>query len=82
MGTIAYFTIDAGAQEIAASAVQWLGGFTPRVQATLSDTSVRLQSDQHDNLELSAIWAAALANEASHKRAQTQRAGAYRMLAQ
>ncbi|MDV3455836.1 hypothetical protein RZN05_02480 [Sphingomonas sp. HF-S4] len=82
MGTIAEFAIDAGAKEIAACAVHWLGGFTPHVQATLSDTRVRLQSDQHDHPDLAAIWAAALANEVSHQRAQAHRAGAYRMLAQ
>jgi len=52
------------------------------VQATLTDTGVRLESDQHDDIGLAAIWAAALANEASHQRAQAQRVAAYRMLAQ
>ena len=82
MGTISQFAIDDGARAIAASAAQWIIGFTPQVQATLTDTGVRLESDQHDDIGLAAIWAAALANEASHQRAQAQRVAAYRMLAQ
>lgn len=82
MGTIAQFAVDAGARDIAARAAQWINGFTPQVQATLTETGVRLESNQHEDIGLAAIWAAALANEASHQRAQAQRVAAYRMLAQ
>jgi hypothetical protein len=82
MGTTAHFAINDGERDVAASAARWLAGFTPQVQATLDDTGVRLRSEQHDSAALTAVWAAALANEVSHQRAQAQRAAAYGLLAQ
>lgn len=81
MGTIAHFAIDAATREVAASAAQWLRGFMPQVQVALDDAGIRLESDHHNQAALAAIWAAALANEVSHQRSQTQRAAAWRTLA-
>lgn len=80
---MAYAIIEIGESDAAAArTIDWMSTFYPDVEVRVKDSSLRLESDDHDEARLRLIWLTSLANERLLARGAIQRSAVFAKLVQ